>query len=276
VEEELTEGSTPIHLACERIHADCIEFLLSCGASVSIKNQKGLTALDVVGLNVTDGVQYGNESAEDDRPKDQGVSFYRTGISKKFLSRQGSEDKRVLGIISSLMERGAKLPKSKSLVDGSNQKPNTMCVTPLHTAVENEDLDSITFLLEKDACIRTWNQAGETPLHLAVRKRLTEPLKKMLSSSQSCPVVDVRDSSGRTPLHLAISLQWAQGFDILIESNADLKATTNQKETVLHLAAERGNHAMLEELLSIFVTVKVRQYIRIEISFFNKENINNV
>ena len=154
------------------------------------------------------------------------------------------------------MEKGAKLRKTKG--SEGMQKPSSVCVTPLHTAVENEDLESIDFLLGKDACLKTWNQAGETAIHLAIRKRLLEPLKKMISRSNGCPVVDVRDSSGQTPLHLAISLDWAQGFDFLVESGADLKATNNHKETVLHLAAEKGNYLVLEELLSIFETVKVK------------------
>lgn len=49
--------------------------------------------------------------------------------------------------------------------------------TPLHTAVELESLDAIKELLDAGATVTCLNRAGQTPLHVCVKKELEEHLK---------------------------------------------------------------------------------------------------
>ncbi|KAL1138915.1 hypothetical protein AAG570_008977 [Ranatra chinensis] len=148
-------------------------------------------------------------------------------------------------VIRALLEKGAKLPKANVILkEGSVINQTMMTVTTLHTAVAHQDLDLIDLLLSRDACMMTWNEYGDTALHLAVRLELLEPLKKMLCREVPWPIVDVRDIKGQTPLHLAVKQQWAEGVSFLLEMGADVKTTSNDSER-----AVVNNHLTCVELL---------------------------
>lgn len=49
--------------------------------------------------------------------------------------------------------------------------------TPLHTAVEIESLDAIKELLDAGASVACHNTAGQTALHVCVKKELEEHLQ---------------------------------------------------------------------------------------------------
>lgn len=49
--------------------------------------------------------------------------------------------------------------------------------TPLHTAVELENLDAVKELLNAGAAIHVLNKSGLTPLHVCVKKELEEILQ---------------------------------------------------------------------------------------------------
>lgn len=49
--------------------------------------------------------------------------------------------------------------------------------TPLHTAVETSNIDCINVLLDAGVSVTCFNNRGETPLHLCVKKQLELPLQ---------------------------------------------------------------------------------------------------
>ena len=52
--------------------------------------------------------------------------------------------------------------------------------TLLHEAVENDNLDSVKFLVEKDADCNVRNRQGNTPLHIASQKGNPEIIKELM------------------------------------------------------------------------------------------------
>lgn len=48
--------------------------------------------------------------------------------------------------------------------------------TPIHTAVEMENMEAIKELLEAGAGVSNLNRAGQTPLHVCVKKELEDEL----------------------------------------------------------------------------------------------------
>lgn len=52
--------------------------------------------------------------------------------------------------------------------------------TPLHTAVEIESMEAIQELLDAGAAVTCLNRAGQTPLHVCVKKNLEDHLQVRL------------------------------------------------------------------------------------------------
>ncbi|XP_046686799.1 uncharacterized protein LOC124372442 [Homalodisca vitripennis] len=46
---ELTRGATPLHIAAQRLHLECVSELIRRGAKVDLPDERGITPLDVVG-----------------------------------------------------------------------------------------------------------------------------------------------------------------------------------------------------------------------------------
>jgi ankyrin repeat protein len=46
---QLEPGSTPLHVACQRLHLECIEALLGAGADIASRDNDGMTPIDVIG-----------------------------------------------------------------------------------------------------------------------------------------------------------------------------------------------------------------------------------
>lgn len=125
-------------------------------------------------------------------------------------------------------------------------------VTLLHTAVKKQDITAIQELIHQGFKINSQDNKGLTPVHLAVELHLTESLKILLESDATA--VNYRDGKGRTPLHVAVEYEWMKGVQLLLELKTDLKIVSKNGETVLHVAARKGNPQLLKILLDRFTT----------------------
>lgn len=48
-------GSTPLHIACQRLHLECVEALVTAGADVTSMDKDGMTPIDVLGEKLVGG-----------------------------------------------------------------------------------------------------------------------------------------------------------------------------------------------------------------------------
>lgn len=295
--DKFVEGSTPLHLACKKSNVTCVNFLLHMNVPVDVKDARGLTPLDVIGayddeLDIpaaTVKVSVDSIMAEESGAQSpESITSYDSISFKtpKKLSRLISTSSKTVhppiieGIVSrptsstlgftegnlkkscvtsiakSLLEKGAKMPTTLYR-EGYARNQSKAQMTALHTAVEDDNVELVKILLERDGCMLSWNNRGETALHMAIKNRFIEPLKAMLTYRNPSEIIDVRDSQGKTLLHLAVMTEWMDGVSLLLEHGADVKTSSNQKENVLHLAAGNGNFKMLEELLSVIGSEKV-------------------
>ncbi|XP_069685407.1 transient receptor potential channel pyrexia-like isoform X2 [Periplaneta americana] len=220
-------GSTPLHVACQRVHLECIQMLLAAGANKDALDDCGMSCFDVIGEKLV-----GDEN-------------------------HLPASKRLPEVIRVLLEAGAK-PSSTVTT------PRTTC---MHTAVALECPEAVKELEALSRHGQYVDRSGCTPMHLAVSLRLQEPLKALLhcyidrdseadssasrSYSAEANPVDERDSSGNTSLHYAISTQWFAGVEIFLEAGADVCEKNSDGATSLHLAAQSGNLDILEEILNI-------------------------
>ena len=118
----------------------------------------------------------------------------------------------------------------------------------LFNVIDIQDEQAIKNLLDQGVSYFKHNSEGETPIHRAVKNRLFLSLKVLIEYKVP---VNLVDDQGRTPLHIAILVNWPEGIDMLLEHEANIRAKTKDGYTAIHLAADIGNVALLEELLTL-------------------------
>jgi ankyrin repeat protein len=87
--------------------------------------------------------------------------------------------------------------------------------------------------------------AGE--IHDAVNRNDLAEVRRLISANPN--LVFSKDKDGFTPLHLAAANGYKEIAELLLVSNASVKARDNHESTPLHQAAASGDHADLIELL---------------------------
>ncbi|CAK1543482.1 unnamed protein product [Leptosia nina] len=214
---QLQPGWTPLHVAVSCARRHCTRLLLAAGANPNICDVFGRTALDVVG------------SAHHHDEEINSANF--TEVIKMLIKAGGTHN--------SMKAHGL------NNID-----------TPLHTAVELCNIDSIKELLDIGVSINCLNSAGQTPLHLSVKKRLEQPLQVLANypyddADHLSAIVDVKDRDGHTVLQVAVEETWVAGVCVALEAGADVTLKANDGETPIHSAAALGNLDVLLEVLSV-------------------------
>lgn len=147
------------------------------------------------------------------------------------------------------------LNKNTSLLD----EPDDSMHTPLHVAVEKENLDAVQLLLNFGANVKLrtakTDQEGFTPLHVAVVSGNLQITRALLlhrwdSNDTVQPVQDIHgkvvyknnEYDGFTLLHMAVKINSIDMINLLVDYNADVNATILQTGiTPLHLAVQSKN-----------------------------------
>jgi ankyrin repeat protein len=115
--------------------------------------------------------------------------------------------------------------------------------TPLASAVVQEEVDTVRYLLEQGADPNIPNKNGLTPLDHACgrNKAVATTLAKLLLDHGALVNPKRSGSSHITSLDWAISSDNTELTKLLIEHGADIKAAYDTGETPLHTAANRGD-----------------------------------
>eukprot|EP00039_Didymoeca_costata_P006390 m.89785 g.89785 ORF g.89785 m.89785 type:complete len:302 (+) comp13240_c0_seq1:159-1064(+) len=111
--------------------------------------------------------------------------------------------------------------------------------TPLHYCcrILPENPEGVKILIEAGAHVNAYDEAGETPLHVAILKGSKESVKILLNDGL-VPVAKPT-KGGESPLHIATHHDHAGIVQILIDTNADVNVRDVECfQTPLHAAAE--------------------------------------
>lgn len=142
---------------------------------------------------------------------------------------------------------------------------NNLRQTPLHLAVLTCQPSIVRHLVCAGAVVSTQDKQGDTPLHIACRLGYEDCVKHLLNPAQNeetlqnsdipCQRVPqdltVRNFEGETCLHIAVKAGHYRIVQMLLHSGADINVGDGKSgRSVLHLAADKGDAALVEMLLS--------------------------
>uniref|UniRef100_A0A8C8IR10 Ankyrin repeat domain 52 n=1 Tax=Oncorhynchus tshawytscha TaxID=74940 RepID=A0A8C8IR10_ONCTS len=216
-------GHTALYLAAQRGHAQCVEVLLSHGASCHLKERRRKwTPLHVAASNgQTDCLlmlcSLFNLVC---------VRVCRTAL---MLAALGSHT----DCVHILLEKGAG-------ADTADKRGRTA----LHRAAAMGCEDCVSALLEHGASALCRESRGRTPLingHDGAAELLVETVGTQM--------VNIRDAKGRTPLHAAAYSESVAGLQLALVQGAEVNAVDTTGHSALMVAANNGQTAAVEVLL---------------------------
>ena len=117
--------------------------------------------------------------------------------------------------------------------------------TALHIASQHGFLRMVEFLASKISRTKR-NNDGATPLWLAVANGHTEVVTFLSNDPQE---IDIEDIKGLTPLHIACRRGYTEIAKILFRQGANVFATTQDHEAVVHSAVRSCNKEVLKIVL---------------------------
>lgn len=128
--------------------------------------------------------------------------------------------------------------------------PNSVGDTPLITAIILNSNDMIEKLIRAGANPNKSNLINRSPLHAAVLKKDITMTESLLNAAAN---INAQSESGETPLLSAIKFDpdyLKKNIIKLISSGADLNISNNKNEAPLHLAVEKNNLPIINNLIN--------------------------
>lgn len=212
-------GLTPLHLALSNNKPEMIPILAVRGADVNVQDGKGLTPWHIALLN------------------DESILNFVVLLENFNSMRDDALSIQLLSTMRADWEQGK------------------ISATSLHTVVRCGSPQAVDALCEKfPYMINAQDQAGDTPLHVALGVNKSEMIPALAAKGAD---VNVRDPSGLTPWLYALIKRPIINFSMLLKifSKIDLTLpliTDGGNQTCLHLLADRGHDEDGETMEGIF------------------------
>ena len=127
--------------------------------------------------------------------------------------------------------------------------------TPLMIAAFCGRLDAFSVLIERRSDPTLKSNNGDTLLHYAAQGGNDVIIEKLLSLGLD---IDSRSSNGLMPLMIAAGKGRLDAFSVLIERKSGPTLKNNNRETLLHYAAQGDNGVIIEKLLSLGLDIDSR------------------
>ena len=106
-------------------------------------------------------------------------------------------------------------------------------IMPLHMAVCNNDMDTITMILERTTDVDPKDENGSTPLHRAIMTNNIDIAKLLISRGAS---IEAETKEALRPIHVAILSGSIAMIEILLNLGASINAKVSVGLTPLHMA----------------------------------------
>jgi hypothetical protein len=135
-----------------------------------------------------------------------------------------------------------------------NNADGTLLASPLQVAIENSQIEIVTYLMKNGASFLT--PENIYPLHTAIKfasslknKEGVIPDKTLvdLFISEGCKITD-KDDGGNTPLHCAVRAGKLDLVSFLVKMGADVNVKNDFDDTPLKIAEDKGLISILSLL----------------------------
>ncbi|KAK0078776.1 hypothetical protein PV325_002110, partial [Microctonus aethiopoides] len=218
------DGDPPLHYAAFGNQAGVMELLLNRGAPIDAINNSGCTALHVSvnkenfacvqvllrhGCNVNLQDSYGDTALHD-------------AISKDAINIMDAL------INCETVDFTVRNKRGFNVLHHAALKGNAHATQKLMTRIQH--------------LVDVKKDDGFAALHLASLNGHRDVAELLLADSGGRATVDLRNNREQTPLHLAVSQGHWTLVELLLKFNADILATDEDGDTVLHIAVAKSQH----------------------------------
>lgn len=217
-------GRTPLHFAAGRGHLQIVYRLLKAGAKVEGKQSRVLYA---------------------PTPLHYAVQSGHTPVIRALI--EAGADCNSLACDGQLPRHKAAFTTIRLLVtNGERIELNRLSGTPLHTAAEMGDGQTVRLLLAHGARVSARSERNRTPLHHSSLANDAGVAKILLEGGAD---VSAADSDGNTPLHVAVDARKIEVVRVLMQYNADIYAENAWHLTPIGSAISSGLRSIVDVLL---------------------------
>lgn len=222
--QEDTHGQTPLMYACRRGSVETVRWLLTLGALVNKRSEKGRTALFEALLRLKKEPK--NNSAHDVVKSRQIVDLL---LNNELRGRQ---------------------------INVNRRNPRHLQQTALITSIEwQQPKIALAILKHPNLKINVQDLDGTSALHLAACNDFPEVVEQILQHPST--VVDLSDDCSRTPLHLSAQFGTnPQVIEQLLAHGADPNKNDDRGGPVIMRATESGNDQGFETLVNSAKEIK--------------------
>jgi ankyrin repeat protein len=223
-------GASWLAAAAQRGEFEAVQALLKAGVSAKTNSPDGYPLFQAFALSEA-AVARGNN-----------FETNRWRQIRDLLIKNGADYDAFAATAMGDMEQAQRLSSAdKNLAQATDKDGQT----PLHWAVQNDQLPMTKFWLQSGASPAATNFAGQTALHIAAGKNLVEHMKLLLAAHAP---TDVRDTNNWTPLDTAEHSQNTEAIRLLLSNKSVTPPPDRAIATSLHDAATSGNLGALAAL----------------------------
>ncbi|KAA0198653.1 hypothetical protein HAZT_HAZT005549, partial [Hyalella azteca] len=238
--------STPLHLAAEGGNAELVEFLVTNGASATLEDGEGLTAVHLAAryghLEVINSLGYTHQ--------DLGIFSRKLGMTALHIAAHYGQTEILRELISHMPATIKSMPPAakggKPFIPELGAESD---LTPLHLAAHQGNENVIRVLFNSPGVVADVKSKIHhyIPLHMACINGHTNVVGLLLS--KSAKQVHIADKKGRTGLHIAATHGHYDMVALLMGQGVDLGAKDREGWTPLHYSAKMG-HIKVVRLLT--------------------------